>query len=113
MGYKVKEARLKKKISTAELAMAIGCSQGHISNVESGAAALTLDKLLAIAKVLAIPIPWLLPSADEYDPPIVDYKHSRAERLEIKIQELQQELEQLKKEGYNNGKRQRTTTIQR
>lgn len=54
IGKRIRENRLKKKLSQADLAEIIGVSTPHISNVERGKTKVSLPKLIAIANALDI-----------------------------------------------------------
>ena len=47
IGCRVKNLRIQKDIAQTELARAIGVSQTHLSNIETGKVGLTTDNLVA------------------------------------------------------------------
>lgn len=69
---KIKEQRLKKKISQAELAKKAGVSEISIRKYESGERSPKLDKLLRIATALDISVRDLLEENEPYSPDTVD-----------------------------------------
>lgn len=48
----VKRLRLARDLTQAEVASALGVTQGHIANMEAGRASLSTDKLLSLAELL-------------------------------------------------------------
>lgn len=55
VGARVRELRLERNMSLADLADASGISKGHISSVEHGLLAITLETLGRLAKGLGLP----------------------------------------------------------
>ena len=52
IGCRVKNLRIEREIAQTELARAIGVSQTHLSNIETGKVGLTTDNLVKLAEVL-------------------------------------------------------------
>ena len=52
IGCRVKNLRIQKNVAQTELARAIGVSQTHLSNIETGKVGLTTDNLVKLAEVL-------------------------------------------------------------
>ena len=67
VGARVRELRLERNMSLADLANAGGLSKGHLSSVERGFAAMTIESIERIAKALDLrPLDLLaLPTEDE------------------------------------------------
>ncbi len=59
-GKKVKEVRLKKKLSQGDLAKILGVHPAYISSVERGVRNISIGGIEKIAKALAVPINRLL-----------------------------------------------------
>ncbi len=60
VGHRIKVKRIDLKMSQTNLAIALGISQSHMSNIEKGNRLITLDMLEATAKVLKCPLVDLL-----------------------------------------------------
>ncbi len=52
IGYRVKNLRIEREIAQTELARAIGVSQTHLSNIETGKVGLTTENVVKLAEVL-------------------------------------------------------------
>ncbi|MBK9259840.1 MAG: helix-turn-helix transcriptional regulator [Polyangiaceae bacterium] len=69
IGARLRELRLERNMSLAELADAAELSKGHLSSVEHGLAAITIQTISRLAKGLGLPPLYLLasPTDDERD----------------------------------------------
>ena len=65
VGYRIKLVRLRKNMTQTELAEAIGISKAHISNIENGKIALTLENLFKIKKIFNCEMRELLEDKEE------------------------------------------------
>ncbi|MDI3290449.1 helix-turn-helix transcriptional regulator [Polyangium sp. 15x6] len=63
----MRELRLEKKMSLAQLAKASGLSKGHVSNLENGLAVMSVGTICAAAGALGVP-PFLLCMREEDEP---------------------------------------------
>lgn len=52
IGYRLKNLRIEREIAQTELARAIGVSQTHLSNIETGKVGLTTENLVKLTEVL-------------------------------------------------------------
>lgn len=59
-GQRIREARLKMKMSQAELADACSMSPSHLSDIENGKKCIGIDVFLRLAEVLQVSTDWLL-----------------------------------------------------
>ena len=64
----LKRARQRADLTQGELARRTGMDQGHYSRVERGASGVSRETLLAIARVLQIPVASLLEEGNEPSP---------------------------------------------
>lgn len=64
LGKRIKDTRLKSKITQDELAEMVDCSLSHISNVENNHTQISLSGLVAIANALNTSVDYLL--LDQY-----------------------------------------------
>jgi transcriptional regulator with XRE-family HTH domain len=55
-GARIRELRLARDIKAVDLAAQVGCSDGHIHNIESGRSRATDETRLAIAAALGVPL---------------------------------------------------------
>jgi transcriptional regulator with XRE-family HTH domain len=60
IGARIRDARIKKGLTQADLAAAIGVSRAHLTNVEGGNGGLALDKLSILAKEIGATVAWLI-----------------------------------------------------
>ena len=69
VGERLRELRLERNMSLAELADVADLSKGHLSSVEHGLAAITIETISRLAKGLGVPSLYLLtfPGEDERD----------------------------------------------
>lgn len=65
VGTRIRELRLEKGMSLAELADASELSKGHLSSVEHGLAAITIQTISRLAKGLGVPPLYVLTFATE------------------------------------------------
>lgn len=72
IGYKIKQARLSKKITQEELAEAVGVGVTHISHLETGSGTVSLKVFLAIVNYLDCSADELLCKEIKTARPIVD-----------------------------------------
>ncbi len=67
VGERLRELRLERNMSLAELADAAEISKGHLSSVEHGLASITVQTISRLAKGLGVPALYLLTFPDEDD----------------------------------------------
>lgn len=69
IGARLRELRTERNMSLADLADAAEVSKGHLSSIEHGLAAITIQTISRLAKGLALPPFYLLasPADDERD----------------------------------------------
>lgn len=67
VGERLRELRLERNMSLAELADAAEISKGHLSSVEHGLASITVQTISRLAKGLGVPSLYLLTFPDEDD----------------------------------------------
>jgi transcriptional regulator with XRE-family HTH domain len=69
VGERLRALRLERDLSLADLATASDLSKGHLSSIEHGLAAITIQTILRLAKGLALPPLYVLTFAgdDERD----------------------------------------------
>lgn len=60
IGCRIRTARLEKGMTQAELGAAIGCSNNHMSHIETGQTKVSLTMLLRISRVLGYNIDYFL-----------------------------------------------------
>lgn len=60
IGARIRQARVKKKLTQVELATAIGVVRSHLTNAENGKNGLALDKLSAVAHETGTSVAWLI-----------------------------------------------------
>lgn len=60
VGARVKEARLRKRLSQAQLADLLGLTPPYISNIETGKQNMSITALAKISDVLGVSADWLL-----------------------------------------------------
>lgn len=60
LGLRIKEVRLRRKLTQDNLAEMVGCNTSHISNIENNYTKASLNVLLAIANALDTSIDYLL-----------------------------------------------------
>jgi transcriptional regulator with XRE-family HTH domain len=106
---KIKELRLKRKLSQEELGRMIGESGNTISNWERGISNPDVKKTEKLAEALKVSLNLLLSDADEPFHPVEDFassygcqecksKDMEIELLRERIKELKEFIEYLKKE---------------
>ncbi len=61
-GERIRQLRLERGLSLAELAQRIGVSQGHLSRVEAGLRGLRYNKMQLLARTLGVPVAEILTS---------------------------------------------------
>ncbi len=61
-GERIRQLRLERGLSLAELAQRIGVSQGHLSRVEAGLRGLRYNKMELLARTLGVPVGEMLTS---------------------------------------------------
>jgi len=68
VGARIRELRLERNLSLADLADASQCSKGHLSSIEHGLAAITIGTIQRIAQAFDLPPLYILAFAaeDEY-----------------------------------------------
>ena len=81
---RIREERIKKKMSQKELAAAIGVTPSMLSKYESGTVAPSVDKIRRIAAVLDVAVDDLLPSQENLELP----SRSLIQQVERQIKEL-------------------------
>jgi transcriptional regulator with XRE-family HTH domain len=69
VGERLRALRLERNLSLADLADASELSKGHLSSIEHGLAAITIQTILRLAKGLGLPPLYILtfPADDERD----------------------------------------------
>ena len=69
IGARLRELRLERNMSLADLANAADVAKGHLSSIENGLAAITVQTISRLAKGLALPPLYLLvsPADDDRD----------------------------------------------
>jgi transcriptional regulator with XRE-family HTH domain len=67
IGARLRELRLERNMSLGDLADASEVSKGHLSSIEYGLAAITVQTILRLAKGLALPPLYLLASPADDD----------------------------------------------
>jgi transcriptional regulator with XRE-family HTH domain len=67
IGARLRELRLERNMSLGDLADAAEVSKGHLSSIEHGLAAITIQTISRLAKGLALPPFYLLASPAEDD----------------------------------------------
>ncbi|HRI69273.1 MAG TPA: helix-turn-helix transcriptional regulator [Polyangium sp.] len=67
VGERLRDLRLERNMSLAELADAAELSKGHLSSVEHGLAAITVQTISRLAKGLGVPALYLLTFPDDDD----------------------------------------------
>ncbi|MCD8133203.1 MAG: helix-turn-helix domain-containing protein [Clostridiales bacterium] len=73
LGTKIKELRIQKNLTQAEVAAALGVTPGYISNVENNRTAMSLRILVYYAKLMNISLDALIGRIDsEYQPTALD-----------------------------------------
>ena len=60
IGARIRDARIRKGLTQADLAAAIGVSRAHLTNVEGGNGGLALDKLSILAREIGATVAWLI-----------------------------------------------------
>lgn len=80
VGARVKEARLRKHLSQAQLADLLGLTPPYISNIETGKQNMSITALAKISDVLEVSADWLL-------------RNNTADALAITADELHELLE--------------------
>ncbi len=59
-GQRIRDARLKMKMSQAELSDACNMSPSHLSDIENGKKCIGIDVFMRLAEVLQVSTDWLL-----------------------------------------------------
>jgi transcriptional regulator with XRE-family HTH domain len=67
VGKRLRELRLERNMSMSELADIAEISKGHLSSVEHGLTAITVQTIARLARALAVSAPSLLTFPDEDD----------------------------------------------
>jgi transcriptional regulator with XRE-family HTH domain len=67
VGERLRQLRLEHNMSLAQLADAAGISKGHLSSVEHGLAAITVETIARLAQALETSSPYLLTFPEEDD----------------------------------------------
>lgn len=60
IGARIRELRKKKGLSQLELAEKVGCSETHLSNIETGSAKMGVDIAIRIAEYFDVSTDWIL-----------------------------------------------------
>lgn len=66
LGKRIKYARIKKELTQAELAEALGYSIQHISHVENGVTKMSVDFIVSLANVLEVSLDELFSDSLEF-----------------------------------------------
>lgn len=85
VGRQVRELRRSRGLTLAELAKDIGCSIGHLSELERGISPIMLDTLDIIARRLDVSISWFFSSAKLDDLPESKYVVRHDNRRELRL----------------------------
>lgn len=99
IGSRIQKFRLEKKLTQAELAECAGTTQKHLSRIESGYHRSSFDTIVAITKVLEIPVDALIADfTDSTDASTLklildDIKGMNSKQLEM----LQENIQTIKK----------------
>ena len=72
IGARIRAARTEKGLTQADLAAAIGVTRSHLTNVEGGNDALSLDKLSILARETETTVAWLIGETKYFDQPRAD-----------------------------------------
>lgn len=91
IGEKMKQARKEANLSQLQLGVALKVSDKTISGYESNRISPPVDKLIQIAELLKKPVNFFL-GLDERDYTV----QARLRSIEIKLQEIRQELREIK-----------------
>lgn len=91
IGEKIKQARKEANLSQLQLGVALRVSDKTISGYESNRISPPVDKLIQIAELLKKPVNFFL-GLDERDYTV----QARLRSIEIKLQEIRQELREIK-----------------
>ena len=67
IGTRIRELRIERNMTLAELADAAGLSKGHVSTIELGFAAITIETIGRLAKGLELPSLYIMLSPAEDD----------------------------------------------
>ena len=87
-GKRLKELRLKRKISQKDLAKAAGIHVSFLSDLERGNKACRFDIVVNIAEALDIRVGDLFPDYESYPKEITDFMMWLSERLGISYREI-------------------------
>ncbi len=77
VGARIRELRLERGMSLADLADAAGLSKGHMSSVERGLVLITVGTVVATARALGVP-PFVLAMFPDEDPLSTVIEHIRS-----------------------------------
>ncbi len=64
IGERIRDLRLERNMSLADLADAAGLSKGHLSSVEHGLAAITIQTVSKLAKGLELPALYIVTASE-------------------------------------------------
>ena len=64
LGPMIKQCRMQAGLTQAELAFAIGCSEEHLSRIETGRRTISVDNLVRIARLFGLSADDMLRTAD-------------------------------------------------
>ena len=81
--FKIKVLRQERRIQQTELAQAVGISQTHLSNIENGKSAVTLENLLKIRSALDCKMKDFFNESDEINDKKAYYVQDVLNVLEI------------------------------
>lgn len=86
IGHKIKLIRVQKQITQTDLAVALGISKAHLSNIETGKTVVTLENLYKISMALNCKITTLLEEEN----------HKEADTGNIKLEDIIKALRLIK-----------------
>src|SRR3989338_10357791 len=78
LGSVIKEIRLRRNITQADVAAAVGCTQSHLSRLESGEHGTTLSSLRKIADALETDVRVLLEAVLTSDPELSEQRETNS-----------------------------------
>lgn len=67
IGRRIREVRMQKGMSQADLAEAAGCNDSYISNIERGGKQISLTALVAVADAIEVTVDVLLSGNQRFD----------------------------------------------
>jgi transcriptional regulator with XRE-family HTH domain len=97
IGDRIRAVRQERKLNQENAAVDLGISLTAYSKIERGLTHVSVARLLQIAEYFGVTLAQLILDKEALKPPVYAYDPASVSALQLKVQKLQQEIEQLRK----------------